>query len=203
MRELQNELGGTDLANLQFFNITYLIITQSVYAKSKTHFFENEIIMKDLDINFAKYYFDALKDYADGKKTTPAWQVFFDFCKQNTSIPLIYLALGVNAHVNNDLGFSLFDVVNDTDFTSDFNKVNPVISASLDTVVSEVGLPKFYIPFMKLLIIYWRTKAWNNYGGLKQKTRTTREIEIKAQKIAVSLAKINSVKDFYHLNKIV
>lgn len=203
MMELNHELRRTDLSNLQFFNITYFIITKNVYAKIGKEYFSEEILVQKLDSNFASYYFDALRKYVDGQITTPAWKITFDFCKEDQSMPLIYLALGVNAHVNNDLGLSLFDVVKETDFKKDFDKVNPVIFASLDEVINEANLNKFYKSFMRLLIWHWRYKAWNNFSGLKEKTLTKGAIETNAQDIAVSLARIYSVKDFYHFYKVI
>lgn len=202
MLELQNELRRTDLSNLQFFNKTYFIITKSVYAKFSTGFFSSETTMRDLDINFARYYFDALKMYIDNKPTTPSWEVMFDFCKKDDSLPLIYLALGVNAHVNNDLGMSMYDVVKSEDFKSDFFKVNPVIYKSINEVIAEVRLSKFYKLFMQILIFHWRNNAWKNFTGLQNKTKSKNEIEIKANSIALELTKVHTLKDYYHLYKV-
>lgn len=154
--------------------------------------------MKQLDSNFAKFYFDALREYVDTNQTTPAWKIMFDFCRQKTSLPLIYLALGVNAHVNNDLGLSLFEIVKRKNYKGDFNKVNKIISDSLDEVIAAVRI-KVYKPFMDILIKRWRQKAWNNFINLKEQTAIKNSIEEDAAKIANKLIKINSEKDFYHL----
>ena len=202
MMELQNELRRTDLSNLQIFNKTYYIITKNVYAKIGTGFFSDDASMIMLDINFARYYFDALKMYTDKQTTTPSWEVMFDFCKKDSSLPLIYLTLGVNAHVNNDLGMSLFDVIEKDEFKKDFYKVNPVIYKSIDEILSEVRLSNFYKPFMQMLIFHWRNNAWGNYSGMQTKTKTKKLIEVEAYNIALELAKIYSVKDFYRLYKV-
>lgn len=202
MKELHYELWGTALSNLQFFNITYFIITKNVFAKIKEGYFTDAITMQKLDLNFATYYFDALKSYVDGKKTTPAWHITFDFCKKNTSIPLIYLALGINAHVNNDLSFSLFATIKNPHFKQDFERVNKIIADSLDEVIKAVHLQTFYRPFMNILIRGWRREAWNNYRGLKNQTKTRLEIMNNAYISALHLTKINSAKDFYYLLRI-
>lgn len=203
MMELQNELRRTDLSNLQLFNKTYYIITKNVYAKIGTGFFSEEETMKKLDINFARYYFDALKMYIEKRPTTPAWEIMFDVCKKDESIPFIYLALGVNAHVNNDLGMSLYDVIQDNEFKIDFYKVNPVIYSSINEVISEVRLPKFYNQFMKFLIFHWRNNAWKNFTGLQTEMKTKSVIQKKAYQLAQELAKVKSIKDYYHLYKII
>lgn len=202
MFEIQDELTGTNLSHLQYFNCTYIIITKNVFAQTNSGYFTDATAMKQLDMNFASYYFDALKDYSDGKVGTPAWEVTFDFCKKDTSLPLIYLALGVNAHVNNDLGLALFDSIKNTTFKNDFDKVNAIIFESLEEVIKTVHLSVLYKPFMGFLIYHWRKHAWNNYLGLVNKTKTRSTIEEKSASIAKELTKIDSLRNFYHLGKI-
>ena len=198
MLDLQNELDGTDLRHLQLFNLTYFIITKNVYAKIGTGYFSHDDVMLKLDITFAKYYFDALKEYAHGKKTTPAWQVGFDYCHENRSMDIIHLAHGVNAHVNNDLGLALFEVVN-TDFKGDFDKVDAIIIGSLGEVISKNKLSPIYKPFMHRLIKRWRKNAWNNFIALKEKTITRDEIEGNAYGKGKVLNSITSHSNVYKL----
>ncbi len=202
MEELQHELANSSLAPLEYFNQTYLIISKHVFAKMGTGHFSDNDVMNNFDINFAHYYFNALKNYVDNKKTTPAWKVTFDFCKTDTPLPLIYLALGANAHVNNDLPLSLLDSVGQADFKQDYDKVNKIITDSIPEVVTYVHEPTFYSPFMAFLIKRWRSKAWKNYISLKQNTITKVSIEQKANNTAIELAKIHTLKDYYHLFKI-
>lgn len=199
MLALQKALDSTDLHHLRVFNMTYYIITRNVFAKVGTGFFTHDNAMTKLDLIFAQYYFNVLKAYSDGTKTTPAWEIGFDFCKADRSIPLIYLAQGVNAHVNNDLGMALFDTVKEVYFKKDFDKVNPVIYESLDEVISETNLQKFYKPYMKLLIYHWRNNAWNNFIALQKKTKTKKDIEKKAERIGNDLANVRNIHDFYRL----
>jgi hypothetical protein len=203
MQVLQQELQSTKLANLLYFNLTYYIITKNVYAKIGKNIFDNDLRMLHVDVVFAQYYFDALKDYTENKNTTPAWEIAFDFYKKDTSIPLIYLALGVNAHVNNDLGLSVFDVVKHEDYKNDFEKINIIIYQSLDEVLTACNLPVYYKPFMNFLIHRWRQNAWDNYVQLKNKTKTKKQIENQAEKIAKALTNINSTRGFYRLYQVV
>jgi hypothetical protein len=165
----------------------------------KKNFFQYSKDLEKLDICFAKYYFDALKVYVDTNKTVPAWQTTFSFCEKDTSIPLIYMALGVNAHVNNDLGMSLQDSIKRDDYKKDFDEVNAIIYDSLDEVIQKLYLPFYFKPFMNMFIRRWRSNAWTNYDYLRSQKISRKEIERNAGKIAAVLAKVNSARDFYQL----
>lgn len=203
MRIVQEELESSQLHNLGFFNKTYYIITKNVYTKISSAYFQYPLELRQLDINFAKYYFDALKQFADTQTTTPAWQTAFISCKKNNSIPLIYMALGVNAHVNNDLGMSLYDTINRNDYKKDYDKVNAIIYESLDEVINELQLQYYLKPFMGILIKRWRNNAWVNYDYLQNERITPGQIETKANTIAHVLAKVRSTRDFYQLYQII
>jgi hypothetical protein len=202
MEEIQMELQNTDLVNLQYFNQTYYIITKCVYAEVDKNYFINKDSMHHLDIVFAQYYFNALKKYTQNETTTPAWEITFDFCRSNNSVPLIYLAQGVNAHVNNDLGIALYDVIKNRNFKSDYKKVNVLIYQSLGDVITYLRISIFYKPFMHILIKHWRKNAWNNYQQLKTDPGKIKYVEDSAKDKALALSEINSAKDLYHLYKV-
>lgn len=200
MRMLDEELVNTELQNLIAFNHTYLIITETVSSRFGHHYFSDDALMQQLDINFAQYYFNPLKDYVAGKTIPQAWQILFDACKNNNLYQAIYMGMGVNAHVNNDLGQSLFDVVDDEGYESDFNKVNKLIDLSIPKVIhslkersrlsnttKNIALP-LYTFILRKMIRRWRQNAWNNFIGLKQARLTPQMIEGNAEKIARRLA---------------
>jgi hypothetical protein len=203
MIDLHEELNGTTLENLRYFNKTYYIITKNVYSKNKEKYFQYPKDLIALDIHFAKYYFDALQQYTIESATTPAWQVAFQSYQTNTSMPLIYIALGVNAHVNNDLGLTLFDVIDRDNYRTEYDKVNTIIYDSLDEVIEELHLQNYLKPFMNILIKRWRNNAWLNYDYLKKRSITIGQIESSAKNIADTLAKINSTRDFYQLYHVI
>lgn len=216
MQLIQDELVGTNLSNLQAFNQTYYIITKNVYSRIGTGYFQHDEIMSVVDIDFAKYYFDSLYAFVNNKTCPPSWEKLFHFCQKNNSYKIIYMALGVNAHVNNDLGISLANVISDPSiFTEDFLKVNMIIDESLDEVIlalkEETKIIKtlqnetrvIYSFFLRKLIRNWRDNAWGNCIMLQKKERTIQEIEIKAGKIADKLCGITSLADIYKLPSLV
>lgn len=110
MRKLSSELAETNLANVKAFNQTYLIITRAVYSKFGSSYFQDEDKMTTVDITFFRYYQTPLTKYQLGESVPPAWQSLFDFAQKNSSYQFVYMALGVNAHVNNDLPPTLLEV---------------------------------------------------------------------------------------------
>ncbi len=132
---LTEALRGTDLHNLIAFNDTYYIITKNVYKVFGKQYFSDETAMVALDINFAQYYFDALRDYSEHKLSAGAWTVLFNSSPLNQHYQFMYMALGINAHVNNDLPLSLHSSVS-PNFEADFFKVDKIIGDSLAEVIA-------------------------------------------------------------------
>lgn len=199
LQNLDEELKDTDMSALIAFNHTYLIITNDVYNKLGTHFFTNDDLMNTIDTCFGNYYFTSLQSYINGKHCPPAWKITFDSCKHNTSYGFIYMALGVNAHVNNDLPQSLFETMNNAD-NEDYEKINSVINESIPMVIKDlyetntfiyraeqVCLPLYHV-LLQMIIKNWRSEAWKNYQKLDKKATDTIDIEFAAEKKAQALA---------------
>ncbi len=199
MEDLDKELLETDMESLIAFNHTYLIITKAVSSKLGQNYFHNDERMQALDINFAGYYFDALKNYIDGQLTPPAWEILFDACKKDHLMQSIYMGMGVNAHVNNDLSQSLRDVINDASYKEDFDKVNTIIHYSTPEVikylqeknavvntVKNISLP-IYSFALSIIIQKWRENAWNDSRKLIAHTISEEKIENQAYTMAKKL----------------
>lgn len=200
---LDNELIGTDLDTLIAFNHTYLIITNTVGKQFSTHFFANDKVMDRIDTCFGNYYFNALNNYIQGNDCPLAWKITFDSCRANTSYGFIYMALGVNAHVNNDLPQTLYDC-RDHDNYEDYEKINDLINDSIPLVIKElheqstflhtcerVGLLSYHF-ILHTIIRKWRSDAWNSYLKLRENKIDKREIEVSAGKKAKALASIKN-----------
>ena len=202
MINLEKELENTDLHNLRAFNHTYLIITKAVAAKLNTGYFQDDLQMEQLDINFAYYYFNALYNYIHKKSVPPSWKLLFDACKQGNKYQFIYMALGVNAHVNNDLGQSLNDVIKNIKYREDFDKVNQIIHNNTKEVVEWLDEKSSIIDHLKnifqplyafvldFIIRKWRDYAWKNFLELQGHKITKDQIEQNALGIGIILSKI-------------
>lgn len=207
MYEMEEELEGTDLRNLRAFNKTYLIITKNVLNKLDTGYFKKDVAMRSVDTAFGNYYFRALHGYISEGKCPPAWKLFFDACHENSHHQFVYMGLGVNAHVNNDLPQTLFDVLKGDLFKQDYNKINEVIAQSLKDVILNLNeksatlntaqnyLLSIYKLTLASLIRNWRNKAWENYLMLNKDEISISSIEDEASVIAKKLLAIKHVHD--------
>lgn len=216
MQRLQQELDGTDMSNLQAFNQTYYIITKNVYQKIGTGFFENDNNMERVDVNFANYYFTALQNFLHEKHVAPAWKELFIQCRKDSLYQFVYMAMGVNAHVNNDLGLSLHEVIDDPDtFEADFLKVNTIIDDSLQEVIASLQerarlvnilkheLIGIYAFILKELIRNWRQNAWKTFLLLRENQTDLSKVEFNAGVIATSLTQIKKLHDIHRIRQVV
>lgn len=207
MRLLNEELADTDMQNLRAFNQTYYIITKNVFSKLYTGFFTDNELLQEIDVRFSHYYFQALKEYVETGSCPPAWKILFEICPKNNLLQFTYMALGVNAHVNNDLPQTLRDVMKGNNDKHDFTVVNDIIRNCLDEVVSsleeksllintlENTTKHFYEALLMTLIQNWRNYAWDTYLKLQKNLTSIGAIESKAQANANKIVTIRSIFD--------
>lgn len=142
--EINNNCAG-------YFAVLYHKVTCKIKDGINNKDFEDGVRMGHLDVVFASRYLDAFYSWIAGKQTTSSWQVAFDSVSENTLLVLQHLLLGINAHINLDLGiatvlimrgFSLGDIHND------FNTINSLLASMIDNM--EDCLTKVN-PLLKLL----------------------------------------------------
>jgi Family of unknown function (DUF5995) len=195
MQAINQELEGTNLEKLRNFNTTYKIITEAVYSKMQENYFDDSARMEKFDIAFAKYYFKSLKGFTNKTTIPAAWQQCFEYCSRRNSAALFCMALGVNAHVNNDLPQTVFDVGYGSSYKSDFDKVNNVIQAQIPQIIDSLSnshpylvlyshYPHLYRLVLNQIIAQWRSKAWSQYTSLMQGKVSRQKIEKSAGTIA-------------------
>ena len=99
--EINNNCAG-------YFAVLYYKVTCKVKEGINNKDFEDGVRMEHLDVAFASRYLDAFYSWIAGKQTTNSWQVAFDSVSENTSLVLQHLLLGMNPHINLDLGLPPF-----------------------------------------------------------------------------------------------
>jgi len=88
---------------LKWFNGLYLQVTEAVQARVNAAGFADSAWIAALDVEFAGFYFAAVRSALTASPTPDCWQALFDRRNQ-TAIARIQFALaGVNAHINHDL----------------------------------------------------------------------------------------------------
>lgn len=143
---------------LGYFAILYRQVTVRVMEGIQLNEFEDGPRMEKLDVIFAKRFIDAYENHRSGEGTTMSWSKAFAAAKKSNHLVLQHLLLGINAHINLDLGIAAVETVGDKGLDSilkDFNKINQILSELVDGVKTNIGLVS---PFFKTLIRFTNGK---------------------------------------------
>ena len=135
-----------------YFAALYQKVTIKVKEGIAAGSFEDGIRMEQLDVAFAKRYIDAYFSFKKGETTTLSWQKAFNFSTHYQPIVLQHLLLGINAHINLDLGIAANEISkggNIADLENDFNRINEILSSLVHDV--EEDLSKVW-PTLKLIL---------------------------------------------------
>ena len=92
----------------------YRLMTRNMLDAIEAERFHDGVWVSHLLERFAHYYFAALERFEqDPPDTPPVWKLAFDATHNKEVMTLQHLLLGVNAHINFDLIFSLYDLLHD------------------------------------------------------------------------------------------
>ncbi len=138
-------------SRLGYFPALYRKVTIEVKRGIANNFFDDGKRMERLDVTFANRYLEAYEAFRSGKPTTPSWRIAFDAGNDRWAIVLQHLLLGINAHINLDLGIAAARTSpgsNIHDLKTDFDKINNILASLINNV--ENALTEVW-PMLKLL----------------------------------------------------
>lgn len=127
---------------LGYFPALYRQVTLEVKQGIAQGFFANGPRMARFDALFANRYFAAYAAFRSGGQPTKSWQVAFDGTRSGQLIILQDLLVGINAHINLDLGVAAGETFQGAaleDFHGDFDKINQILAGLLPKVEMVVG----------------------------------------------------------------
>ncbi len=104
--------------------------------------FEDGPRMERLDVLFANRYLAAVESLRRGEPPTRSWQVSFEAAGRWWPIVLQHLLLGMNAHINLDLGIAAARTAPGAELAAletDFNRINEVLAELVDGVKEELS----------------------------------------------------------------
>ena len=142
-----------DDSKLAFFPILYRKVTIAVKEGIERKDFDNNERMEKLDVVFANRYLTAYQQFKAGEKPTDSWQIAFDEAHAFWPIALQHLLVGINAHINLDLGIAAAEIA-DSDLDSlkaDFYKINSLLASMVEGVQQEIGRISPVIGILDLL----------------------------------------------------
>jgi len=100
----------------RYFLATYLRTTLAVREELDRGGFRDTAWVERWDVAFADLYLDALEAAQAGRRPPEPWAVAFGAGERDGFPPLRHVLLGMNAHINYDLGQSLLAVISEEEF---------------------------------------------------------------------------------------
>ncbi|MEQ1744234.1 MAG: DUF5995 family protein [Saprospiraceae bacterium] len=127
---------------LGYFAVVYHLMTEAVQSGIKNGTFEDGPRMERLDVFFAQRYFDAFDAWQAGQPTTRSWEQAFRAADKANLTVLQHILLGINAHIDLDLGVAAGQTnpgEKILDLERDFNRINEVIAGLVNPVQDRLS----------------------------------------------------------------
>ena len=134
-----------------YFATLYHRVTVRVKECIAQKRFEDGLRMEKLDVIFAGRYLQAYDAWRAGRPLTASWRVAFDAVSNSSPLVLQHLLLGINAHINLDLGIAAAETMRGfpiEGIRKDFYSINTVLAELVE--VSQKCLMEVN-PLLKLL----------------------------------------------------
>ena len=186
---------------LGIFAVVYLGVTRDVKSGIQEGRFDDGALMERLDVVFANRYLEALSQYKNSEPCTQSWKIAFEAAQNQDFLILQHLLLGMNAHINLDLGISAAECVDARrilELERDFMSINSVLAAKIDAVqdrLSAVSPLLFLLDwagqrkderFAEFSLIKARDQAWQLAVALSRQNENQQTVRIEAQDLAVA-----------------
>lgn len=170
MEQRYNRL-SRDCDHDAIFALVYLRTTEKYQETALDLGFQNVSSVTREDALFADYYFRAYDAYHAGQGGVPlAWQIAFDAATSKTVTVAGNAFLGINAHIQRDLAFTLYDLSLRGQSVSkhDHDLVNTFLAqVDVATEMMERYDPAYPTGGDPNLIPAWREQAWQNFVALR------------------------------------
>lgn len=127
-----------------YFAALYRRVTATVRERIGTGYFDDDARMETLDVVFASRYLTAFDQWRQGDPAiSRCWQVAFQATTSPSLILLQHLLVGMNAHINYDLGIAAAQIAPIREqlesLHDDFDKINALLACLVPTVFQEIG----------------------------------------------------------------
>lgn len=126
---------------LGYFPVLYRKVTVKVKEGIAAGFFADGPRMERLDVVFAQRYLDGYQRFRQKEQPTQSWMAAFQLGKASWPIVLQHLLVGINAHINLDLGIAAATISQGKDLEElrgDFNKINEILAALVNDVEADL-----------------------------------------------------------------
>jgi len=186
-----------------YFVVLYRLVTIEIKEQMEHGFFDSNDRVEKLDEIFAQRFFDAFDSWYNGedKPVTDSWRVAFEAAEQQHGMLMQHMLLGINAHINLDLGIAAAESMKGQDMKllrDDYNRVNAILNSLVDRVKRNIGSASFlFNPLMRLAsgrdevlvnfsILTAREGAWK-FALRYKNSNNSKELLLKRDKSIASL----------------
>ncbi len=141
MDGIVNECKAKEL-RIGYFAVMYRLVTLRIKQGVENQEFEDNQRMERLDVLFAKRFIEAYEIWHLNEKTTRSWEVAFEASRSNSYLVLQHLFLGINAHINLDLGIAASETMKGQNLNlikRDFDQINSILAELVDDVKSNIS----------------------------------------------------------------
>lgn len=139
---------------LGYFATLYRGMTTAVQAGIAANVFDDGPRMERLVVSFANRYFDAYAAFRTGSPVTKSWQTAFLAATSPNLTIVQHLLLGINAHINLDLGAAAAGISTPATIAAlhpDFQRINDTIATEYNILQSRLSRISWLMIFMARL----------------------------------------------------
>jgi hypothetical protein len=125
-----------------YFAAIYRNVTAKVAEGIDAGFFDDGERMARFDVTFANRYLAALDGYETGGDVTRSWELAFEATTTKRPIILQHLLVGINAHVNLDLGIAAAATSPGAALAGlrrDFDRINEILASMVSSVQHDLA----------------------------------------------------------------
>ena len=129
-------------SRLGYFATVYRTVTARVAEGIAEGFFDDGERMERLDVVFANRYLAAVAAHETRAPLTRSWQAACAAAERREPLVLQQLLVGINAHINLDLGIACAEVAPGDELAGlrrDFDRINEILASLLDAIQVEMA----------------------------------------------------------------
>lgn len=141
-------------SRIGYFAALYRMVTAQVKEGILNGRFEDGPRMERLDVRFANRFLDAYDAYSRKDKCSLCWRIAFDAAERQEPLVLQHLLLGMNAHINYDLGIAAVETCPGAalaPLNHDFNVINDILASLIDEVKGDINAVSPWIGWLDRL----------------------------------------------------
>lgn len=184
-----------------YFAIVYRAVTDRVRRGIAAGVFEDNERMEHFDVVFARRYLDSRAGWHARQPIPDSWRVAFEAGGRPRHLVLQHLLLGINAHINLDLGVAVASSTESGEIDplrADFDLVNDVLAEMIDKMQDAIASTspiaravdlaalRFDEAFVTFSIRRARTDAWDFATELSRCPLNGREALERSRDLEVS-----------------